>query len=130
MPRKFYKEDNQQLPAIKFNLTQPVGFSEITNAEEIKDLYRIQYGYRKNDGQDWVLDFTADKYIEVINGIYTEQDVFNLESHLKDLYDDLNNGWWLTAQNTNSILSLSGIYNQLMKDQIQLVIDTYVSENY
>ena len=40
MARKFYKEDNQQLPAIEFVETQPVGFTEITNADEITVSYK------------------------------------------------------------------------------------------
>ena len=128
--RKFYKEDNEAIPAIKFELTQPSGFTEITDQAEIKDLYLRQYQYRISDGQEYVQDFTADTYIEVINGIYTDQEAFQLESHIKDLYQELNNGWWLTAQNTNANLPLLGIYDQILKDQIQLKLDTYVSENY
>lgn len=130
MPRQFYKEDGELIPAIKFVLTQPVGFTLITDSAEIKFLYLAQYRQRILDGQNYVLNFTADKYIEVLDGIYTELEVFALESHIKNLYQELNNGWWLTAQNTNTNLVLAGIYDNVMKSEIQLVIDTYVSENY
>ena len=130
MPRKFYKEDNEAIPAIKFELTQPVGFTEITDQAEIKELYLRQYQYRILDGQEYVQDFTADTYIKVINGIYTDVEAFQLEAHIKDLYQELNNGWWLTAQNTNTNLALLGIYNQILKDEIQAKFDLYVSENY
>ena len=130
MPRKFYKEDNEAIPAIKFELTQPVDFTEITDQAEIKELYLRQYQYRILDGQVYVQDFTADTYIKVINGIYTDQEAFQLEAHIKDLYQELNNGCWLSAQNTNTNLALLGIYDQILKDEIQLKLDTYVSENY
>jgi len=130
MPRKFYKEDNEAIPAIKFELSQPIGFTEITNQAEIKELYLRQYQYRILDGQEYVQDFTANTYIKVINGIYTDQEAFQLEAHIKDLYQELNNGWWLTAQNTNTNLALLGIYNQILKDEIQAKFDLYVSENY
>jgi len=130
MPRKFYKEDNEAIPAIKFELSQPVGFTEITSQAEIKELYLRQYQYRILDGQEYVQDFTADTYIKVINGIYTDVEAFQLEAHIKDLYQELNNGWWLTAQNTNTNLALLGIYNQILKDEIQAKFDLYVSENY
>ena len=130
MPRKFYKEDNEAIPAIKFELSQPVGFTEITDQAEIKELYLRQYQYRILDGQEYVQDFTADTYIKVINGIYTDVEAFQLEAHIKDLYQELNNGWWLTAQNTNTNLALLGIYNQILKDEIQAKFDLYVSENY
>ena len=130
MPRKFYKKNNEAIPAIKFQLSQPVGFTEITDQEEIKELYLRQYQYRILDGQEYVQDFTANTYIKVINGIYTDQEAFQLESHIKDLYQELNNGWWLTAQNTNTNLELLGIYDQILKDEIQEKLDLYVSENY
>jgi len=130
MARKFYKENNEAIPAIKFENSLPTGFTEITDETEIKRLYKIQYGYRISDGKNFVLDFTTEKYVDVLNGTYTEAEVFALENHIKDLYDQLNNGWWLTAQNTNSVLILDGIYNQAMKDSIQAIIDEYVTNNY
>ena len=128
--RKFYKEDNEPNPAIKFELSQPVGFTEITDQAEIKELYLRQYQYRILDGQEYVQDFTANTYIKVINGIYTDQEAFQLEGHIKELYQELNNGCWLTAQNTNTNLELLGIYDQILKDEIQEKLDLYVSENY
>lgn len=132
MPRKFYKEDTSVTvnPPIVFELTQPVGFVEITDPVELRRLYQIQYGYRINDGKQYVLDFTTDRYLDILNGTYTEAEVFALESHIASLYEDLNNGWWLTAQNTNSNLTLSGIYTQVMKDEIQAVLNEYVNNNY
>jgi len=130
MSRKFYKENIEILPAIIFELSAPVGFTEITDPAEIKQLYLLKYQTRINDGKSFVLDFTADMYINVINGVYTSLQVFELENHIKDIYDQLNNGFWLTAQNTNQNLSLLGIYTDQMKNDIQNILDTYVSDNY
>jgi hypothetical protein len=130
MPRKFYKEDGEQIPAIVFELDAPVGFTEITEQEEIKTLYILQYQYRIADGKKFVLDFTADVYIDVLNGLYSEMEAFQLEAHIKELYNELNNGLWLTAKNTNSNLEILGIYTQQLKDEIQATLDAYVFENY
>lgn len=130
MPRKFYKEDGEQIPAIVFELDAPVGFTEITEQEEIKTLYILQYQYRIADGKKFVLDFTADIYIDVLNGVYSEIEAFQLEAHIKELYSELNNGLWLTAKNTNSNLEILGIYTQQLKDEIQATLDAYVFENY
>ena len=130
MARKFYKENIENLPAIVFELSAPVGFTEITDSAEIKQLYLLQYQKRISDGKYFVLDFTADMYINVLNGVYTEPEVFELENHIKDIYDQLNNGFWLTAQNTNQNLALLGIYTDQLKTDIQIILDTYVSENY
>lgn len=130
MARKFYKENGEAIPAIVFELTAPAGFTEITDEAEIKGLYILQYKNRKADGQQFVVDYTAGLYIDVLNGTYTDAEAFALETHISPLYDNLNNGWWLTAQNTNANLALSGIYTQAMKDEIQGILDTYVNNNY
>ena len=130
MPRKFYKEENEPIPAIKFELSKPVGFSEITDPQEIKILYIKQYQTRILDGQNYGQNFTAELYIKVIGGTYSEQEAFELEDHTKDLYRELMSGWWLTAQNTNLNLPLLGIYDQILKDEIQNNIDIYVQQNY
>jgi len=130
MSRKFYKEDNEPIPAIKFEISQPTGFTEITDVVEIKQLYIKKYNVRIEDGKVYILDFTADRYIDVLNGVYTEVEAFALESHIKDLYAALNNGWWLTAQNINSNLALDGIYDAAMKSSIQSSLDIYVTNNY
>lgn len=130
MARQFYKENEEQIPAILFVNEQPEGFTLITDPAEIKQLYLGQYQQRIDDGKGWVLNFTADMYINVLNEVYTAEQAFALENHIKNIYDELNNGFWLTAQNTNQNLSLSGIYTQLLKDEIQAILDTYVGENY
>jgi hypothetical protein len=130
MPRKFYKENGEQIPAIVFELDAPVGFTEITEQDEIKTLYILQYQYRIQDGQKFVLDFTADVYIDVLNGVYSDIEAFELEAHIKELYNELNNGLWLTAKNTNSNLEVLGVYTQELKDEIQAILDAYVFANY
>ena len=132
--KKFWKENIEN--AIIFAETQPPpsadgnAFVEVTEPAEIKQLYLTQYSYRIDDGKSFVLNFTADMYINVVNGIYTPPQVFELENHIKDIYDQLNNGFWLTAQNTSTNLPLLGIYDATMKADIQTILDTYVSENY
>lgn len=137
MAKKFWKEvDAVNIPAIVFSDTQPPPsadgkvFTEVTDSAEIKQLYLTQYAYRIDDGQDYIKNFTADRYIDVINEVYTEAEVFALEAHIKDLYSSLSNGWWLTAQNINQNLTLNGVYDSAMKSSIQSTIDTYVSDNY
>lgn len=130
MARSFYKEDNQAIPAIAYELTQPSGYTQITDNEELKRLYIGLYNQRQQDGISYFDDYRANIMMDIIAGTYTETEVFNLETHIKNLQDEVILGNWLTAQNTNNNLALSGIYNQAMKDQIQSDIDDYVSNNY
>lgn len=130
MARSFYKEDNQAIPAIVYELTQPSGYTQITDSEELKRLYIGLYNQRHQDGISYFDDFRANIMMDIIAGTYTALDAFNLENHIKYLQDEIILGNWLTAQNINSNLALSGIYDQTMKDEIQTYIDVYVTNNY
>ena len=69
MARKFYIEDNEVLPAIKFAENQPTGFTLITNESLIHDLMKTQYVSRSEDGLNYYNNFRTDRYIDIINGI-------------------------------------------------------------
>ena len=128
--RKFYKEDNQSIPAIVYELSNPSGYTEITDNSELKRLYIGLYKQREIDGLNYFEDFRAGLVMDIISGTYTDLEVFSLETHIKYLQDEIILGNWLTAQNINSNLSLIGIYNQTMKDEIQNYIDNYILNNY
>lgn len=130
MSKKFYKEDNEAIPAILYEDSQPLGFSEITDPLELKDLYIKKYKQQKKDGEDYYLSFQASLYLDVINGVYTDIEVFTFESYTKELSNDIRLGQWLTAKDTCANLAVSGIFTQLKKDEIQLDIDNYVTNNY
>jgi hypothetical protein len=130
MARAFYKEDGEAIPAIQYVDEQPVGYTLITDTTELRRCYMSQYHQRELDGRDWFEEFRADLMMDIIAGTYTPTEVFNLEQHLKSLTENIIAGSWLTAQSISTNLVLSGIYDQTMKDEIQLYIDTYVTNNY
>jgi hypothetical protein len=130
MARKFYIEDNEAIPSIAFENSEPIGFTEITDQNKLKELYQLKYNERTQDGHDYYNGLRTDLYLDIVNGIVTDTDAFLLEIHVKGLKDELLSGNWLTAQYVNSNLALSGIYDQTMKDEIQNYIDNYVLNNY
>ena len=130
MYRNFNKENNEKTPAIAYELNCPIGFVKITDNEQIKTLFISKYKERKEDGITYISDFASTRYIEILTGKYTSFEVFALEAHLKNVHNDLNNGWWLTANQNNLILPLSGIYDNEMKDIISLAINEYIIKNY
>lgn len=130
MARKFYIEQNEAIPAIAFELIAPLGFVEITNAETLKTLFQKKYIERTEEGIKYYNQFRTQLYIDILNETITEIQTFALENHIKTIADNLINGNWLTAKNTNENLSLSGIYNQEMKDKIQTDIETFINNNY
>ena len=130
MPKKFYKKDNEAIPAILYQDSQPLGFTEVTDPVELKYLYIKKYKQQKKDGEDYYLSFQASLYLDVINGVYTDIEVFTFESYTKELSNDIRLGQWLTAQDTCTNLAVSGIFTQSKKDEIQVDIDNYVTTNY
>lgn len=130
MSRKFYIEDNEAIPSIVFENSAPIGFTEIIDQNKLKELYQLKYNERTKDGHDYYNSLRTDLYLDIVNGTVTDTDAFLLENHVKNLKDELISGNWLTAQYVNSNLALSGIYNQVMKDEIQNYIDNYVLNNY
>ena len=82
MARKYYQEDNELIPAICFEESQPVGFTLITDETQLHDLIKGQYVQRANDGSDYYNDFRTDRYMDILNNVYTDVEVFALENHL------------------------------------------------
>ena len=128
--KKFYKENNQSLPAILFTDVIPSGFTEITNASEIRDLYIKQYKERKEDGENYYTETQAELYIDILNGVYTSVQVFEFEDHTSDLSKQIRTGNWLTAQSVVDALPISGIFDATKKAEIKSYIDDYVLLNY
>jgi len=130
MARKFFSENGEAIPAIKFENTKPAGYTEITDDIVLQRLYVSKYTERQTDGAAYYNEFRADLYLKIINGTYTNAEGFALEAHLSGLKNEIITGNWLTAQNTTAGLPLSGIYDQTLKDEIQADIDGYVALNY
>ncbi len=130
MAKKYFKEYNQGIPAICFEEEQPEGFLPITDYDERKKLHASRYYELQEDGEAYFHEFQAKMYINILDGVYTAEDVVALQSHLKQISDEIKEGSWLTAQISLPNIALSGIFDQAMKDEIQADIDQYVLDNY
>lgn len=130
MSRSFYKENGQAIPAIQYADSLPVGYTLISDVTELRECYISQYRKRELDGHNWFEEFRADLMMDIITTTYTPTEIFLLEQHLKTLTENIIAGSWLTAQNISTNLALDGIYDQTMKDEMQAVIDAYVTNNY
>ena len=130
MAKKYFKEYNQGIPAICFEEDQPEGFLPITDYDERLKLHTGRYFRLQEDGVAYFHEFQAKMYINILDGVYTAEDVVVLQSHLKQISDEIKEGSWLTAQISLPNIALSGIFDQAMKDEIQADIDQYVLDNY
>jgi len=130
MSRSFYIEDNEAMPAVKYEETQPTGYTLIADNTMLKDCYIKLYRKRAGDGVAWFEEFRADLMMKILDSTYTPAEVFLLEQHLEHLTANVIGGNWLTAQYFAAALPLSGIFDQTMKDEIEAVIAAYIAENY
>jgi len=130
MAKRYYKEYNQGIPAICFEEEQPEGFLPITDYYERVKLHASRYFRLQEDGLAYFHEFQAKMYINILDGVYTAEEVLALQAHLKTVSDELKEGSWLTAQMTLPAMPLSGVFDQAMKDEIQADIDQYVLDNY
>ena len=130
MSKKYYIEQNELIPAIIFADVQPVGYSLITDYDERVRLHTNRYKMNEEDGIAYFHKFQAKMYIKIVDGVYTPTEVIALQNYLKTISDEIREGSWLTAQATLPSIPLSGIFDQVMKDEIQLDINNYVAENY
>jgi len=130
MARKFYKEDIQTLPSIRFELSAPNGHSLVTDFNELEELHAERYEHNREEGVNYYNHFQARLYIDITTGTYTVFEVVALEAHLEKVSNEIKAGSWLTAQNTIMGVALSGIFDQSMKDSIKSDIDSYINENY
>ncbi len=128
--RKFYQENNEEIPAIKFQESQPTGYSLVVDPVQLENLHAERYEQNREAGIDYYNHFQAKLYIDITTEIYTVPEVVALETHLEKVSNEIKAGSWLTAQNTIVGVSLSGIFDQVMKDKIEGEINTYVVENY
>jgi hypothetical protein len=128
--KQYYIEDNESMPSIVYCEGQPEGFSLITDAAKLLDLTMKDYEKKEKDGQDFYNGFRSKLLLAIRGGGVAPTDAFTVESYLSGVKNNLITGNWMTAQYINSILPLSGIYTQTLKDEIQAGIDAYVSQNY
>ena len=133
MSHFFYIQDNVVAPSIIFihdDDDPPIGYSLITDPILIKEEHLKRFKRLSKDGVNLALKYTTEIYLETVNGDITNQQNFDFWNHIHPLFSQIRDGQWELAQDTNSNLSLSGIYDQVRKDAIQLDLDNYVSINY
>jgi len=133
--KKFYKEDNEAIPAIKYADTQPVGFTEITDEDEISLLYLKQNKKLKADGVDYVAVLKIDNFgVPYRDGTLTDANVNYLYNKLPQLIMRLEDGNWDSAKyllenelNTISQNDIDNGYTQAVHDGILNDVTTYIN---
>jgi hypothetical protein len=140
MAKKFYKEDNENIPSIIYSETQPPvnsdgnSYSEITDQNQLDDLYFKLNKKLIKDGNDYVARFKVENFsVKYRSGLLTDQNVDYLYNKLSQLLIRLEDGSWNSAkyvlQNTLNTINQSDIdngYTQEIHDKILNDITTYL----
>ncbi len=132
MPKIFYKEDNELIPAIEFSDVQPIDFSPVIDESEYKSLIKMQYKCREKDGKEYFEEVRSDLvYSYTIEETITAEDVFFIETALEPVLLKLERGDWMTASYlmTNNVVVQSSLTQELY-DEILNYINLYIQNNY
>lgn len=99
----------------------------ITPQEQVK----VSYYDKQVDGIDFYNDYRADIAYKYITEVYTQQEAIDVEIYLQDVGDALSKGNWITAKDLlEAKAAPEGVFDQTMKDEILLGINTYITNNY
>jgi len=133
--KKFYKEDNEDIPSIVYSDVQPNGFSEITDPLELNALYLKQNNKMKQLGQDYVSNFKVSNLgVLYRDGALTDANVHYLYNKLTQLLLRLEDGNFDSAKfllenelNTITQDDIDNGYTQAIHDQILNDVTNYLN---
>ena len=142
MERKFYKEDNQAIPEIIYSETQPPvnsdgnSYTEITDQNELDDLYFKLNKKLIKDGKDYVSRFKVENFsVKYREGLITDQNVDYLYNKLSQLLIRLEDGSWKAALfylnnhlNTITQTDIDNGYTQEIHDKFINDINNYLNQ--
>ena len=134
MAGTFYKEDGEPIPSIQFSNSQPLGFTEITDPNELSKLYFKQNKKLEEDGKEYTANFKIDSFgVKYRDGILSDSNVDYLYSKLTQVILRLNDGNWESALyylnnhlNTITQTDIDNGYTQEIHDKIVIDLNTYI----
>jgi len=130
--KKFYREDGEELPSVVYTEegTQPLGFSPLVDAAEVKVALAALYKKRTADGVDFFNQFRLDLAAAFDSGALTIADAHFIETKLANVKAFLLSGDWATAEYEIQQTSVEGAYTDSLKDSLLSGVSLYVAENY
>ena len=91
---------------------------------------KVKYAVRSLDGSDYYNGWRSGLRIDVEDLVITESEAMDCEMYLLDMKSNLITGDWITARACVDMMSLSGIFDQTMKDLLLSDMDTYIAGSY
>lgn len=126
MSRKFYKEENEIIPAIKYSDVQPSGYIEVIEENELNQLYVERLRGMRIFGLEYIESFSVEKFgSNYRDGILTAENVDYILNRLSHVILLLSQGFieqsvW-NLQNKINVITQTDIdngYTQIIHDEI------------
>jgi O-phosphoseryl-tRNA(Cys) synthetase len=130
MSRNFYIEQEEEIPAIVFELEAPSGFIPLTDSEKIKELISKQYSKREIDGREYFNSIRVKLVTDYSEGIISLNEIFHIEEKIEPVTLKIILGDWMTASYILSNTTVDSIFNQDFKNELVNYINDYILNNY
>lgn len=128
--RKWYREDNEAIPAYKYEQAPPSGYTLVTDPAELKTLTVAKYKKRTKDGIATFEEVRADLALNLESGAMTIAQAFEIETKLETVKAKIITGDWKTGQYEMSLITPSGALTPEIYNSIKEIIDNYVAASY
>ena len=130
---------NYKTFALKFKFEKPFDAPEIAALDNIVDnlvgydvvtqLMNV-YEHREKDGHKYYNQKRSELVESIITAVRTEAEAFEIDQHLTSVKESLLTGDWKTAKTYLALTVVEGAYTQVLKDQYDLEIQEYITNNY
>jgi hypothetical protein len=130
MARNFYIEEDEDIPSIYFGLEQPSGFVPLVDPVILARLIKKQYDEREIDGREYFNQIRVQLVSQYSSGQISLTDIFHIEEIIEPVTLKIILGDWMTASFVLSQIVSDYIFTEEFKNQLQIYIGNYISNNY
>jgi len=88
------------------------------------------YCTKSKDGFEYYNMKRSELVYQIQTAVLTSEDAFAIDTKLKNVKDSLLTGDWITAKNYLDLVVVEGVFTQEMKDEYELEINDYITNNY
>ena len=88
------------------------------------------YEIKEKDGKRYYNQKRSELVDKINKAEITSEDAFTIDTKLKNVKDSLRSGDWITAQTYLGSVVVEGPFTQSMKDEYNLEITDYITNNY
>ena len=104
--------------------------SEILNVSGDTETIKLSYYAREIDGQNFYRKKRAELASGLFSGKMTAEEVFFIDSKIKNTKDCLMTGDWMTGKEYLNAEVVEGVFTQEFKDYLIADLDSYINDNY